>query len=118
ASMVAVRPTSCTENVGGRSRRACAAPSTSACGALSPPIASSAMRITSDVLDLDSLLALVVAARRAHVVRTLQVPAPRTRLQRRPHGFVVRAPGPLLSLRRSALGYRHEHFLVSRGACP
>jgi len=33
------------------------------------------MRITSDVLDLDPLLALIVAARRAHPVRALEVAA-------------------------------------------
>src|SRR5713226_7296148 len=65
------------------------------------------MRITSDVLDLDPLLALVVAARRTHPVRALEVAAARARLQRGPLRPIMRAPGPLLPLRCSALRYRH-----------
>src|SRR2546425_40355 len=68
ASTSAVRPTSWIWNVGGSSRSAWTAPSTSTRGALSPPIASSAIRITSGVLDRDPLLSLVIAARRAHPV--------------------------------------------------
>src|SRR3989442_15281433 len=69
------------------------------------------MRITSDVLDLDPLLTLVVAARRAHPVGAVEVPAARARRQRGALGPIVRAPGPLLPLRCSALGYRHASSL-------
>src|SRR5256884_4231759 len=83
-------------NVGGSSRSACTTPSTSTRGALSPPIASSAMRITS-VLDRHPLLAAVVAAGGAHVVRPLQVAAARARLERDVRRLVVGAAGALLS---------------------
>src|SRR5882672_3344966 len=106
ASMSALRPTSCTRNSGGSSCSACAAPSTSTRGALSPPIASSAMRITS-VLDGHPLLTLVVAAGRADPVRLLHVSAARARLQRGRRRLVVRAARALLALRCSALRYRH-----------
>src|SRR2546429_9374602 len=79
-------------NVGGSSRSACTTPSTSTRGALSPPIASSAMRITS-VLDRHPLLAAVVAAGGAHVVRPLQVAAARARLERDVRRLVVGAAG-------------------------
>src|SRR5438477_12270835 len=79
-------------NVGGSSRSACTAPSTSTRGALSPPIASSAMLITS-VFDRHPLLAAVVAARRAHVVRPLQITAARARLERDVRRLVVGAAG-------------------------
>src|SRR3989442_13663127 len=69
------------------------------------------MRITSDVLDLDPLLTLVVAARRAHPVGAVEVPAARARLRRGALPPIVRAPGPLLPLRCSALGYRHASSL-------
>src|SRR2546427_12331336 len=82
-------------NVGGSSRSACTTPSTSTRGALSPPIASSAMRITS-VLDRPPLLAAVVAAGGAHVVRPLQVAAARARLERDVRRLVVGAAGALL----------------------
>src|SRR3989442_8422990 len=65
------------------------------------------MRITSDVLDLDPLLALIVAARRAHPVRALEIAAARAWLQRGALRPIMCAPGPLLPLRSSALGYRH-----------
>src|ERR1041384_7902424 len=113
ASMSLARPTSWMRKVGGSSRSACSAPSTSTRGALSLPIASSAMRITSDVLDLDPLLFLVVATRRAHAVRPLHVPAPGAGLQRRKLRLVVRAAGPLLPLRCPSLGYGHAEFLAS-----
>src|SRR2546428_5699781 len=83
-------------NVGGSSRSACTTPSTSTRGALSPPIASSAMRITS-VLDRHPLLAAVVAAGGAHVVRPLQVAAARARLERDVRRLVVGAAGARLS---------------------
>src|SRR2546429_10030562 len=79
-------------NVGGSSRSACTAPSTSTRGALSPPIASSAMLITS-VFDRHPLLAAVVAAGRAHVVRPLQITAARARLERDVRRLVVGAAG-------------------------
>src|SRR5256885_13374990 len=79
-------------NVGGNSRSACTTPSTSTCGALSPPIASSAMRITS-VLDRHPLLAAVVAAGRAHMVRPLQIAAAWARLERDVRRLVVGAAG-------------------------
>src|SRR2546425_1921247 len=82
-------------NVGGSSRSACTTPSTSTRGALSPPIASSAMRITS-VLDRHPLLAAVVAAGGAHVVRPLQVAAARARLERDVRRLVVGAAGARL----------------------
>src|SRR3989442_7836589 len=107
ASTSAVRPTSWIWNVGASSRSAWTAPSTSTRGALSPPIASSAIRITTGVLDRDPLLSLVIAARRAHPVRPLQVAALGTGLQRGSHRLVVGAPGALLPLRRPSLGYRH-----------
>src|SRR2546430_16825139 len=84
-------------NVGGNSRSACTTPSTSTCGALSPPIASSAMRITS-VLDRHPLLAAVVAAGRAHMVRPLQIAAAWARLERDVRRLVVGAAGAPLSL--------------------
>src|SRR2546426_6460754 len=84
-------------NVGGSSRSACTAPSTSTRGALSPPIASSAMRITS-VFDRHPLLAAVVAAGRAHVVRPLQITAARARLERDVRRLVVGAAGAVLSV--------------------
>src|SRR5712691_1208699 len=65
------------------------------------------MRITSDVLDLDPLLTLIVAARRAHPMRAFEVAALWARLQRRALRPIVRAPRPLLPLRCSAFGYRH-----------
>src|SRR2546421_655212 len=83
-------------NVGGSSRSACTAPSTSTRGALSPPIASSAMLITS-VFDRHPLLAAVVAAGRAHVVRPLQITAARARLERDVRRLVVGAAGAVLS---------------------
>src|SRR5712691_4634487 len=69
--------------VGASSRSASTAPSTSTRGASSPPIASSATRITSGVLDRHPLFVLVVAAGGAHTVQ------------------------PLLALRCPSLGYRH-----------
>src|SRR6266853_411822 len=113
ASTSLVRPTSWMRKVGGSSRSACAAPSTSTRGALSLPIASSAMRITSDVLDRDPLLVLVIATGRAHPVRPLHVPATGARLERGKLGLVVRATGPLLPLRCPSLGYGHADFLAS-----
>src|SRR5438132_2965926 len=95
-------------NVGGSSRSACTAPSTSTRGASSPPIASSAMRITL-VLDRHSLLAAVVAAGRAHVVRPLQITAARARLERDVRRLVVGAAGAFLPLGGSSLGRSEEH---------
>src|SRR5438445_4325182 len=99
-------------NVGGSSRSACTTPSTSTRGALSPPIASSAMRITS-VLDRHPLLAAVVAAGGAHVVRPLQVAAARARLERDVRRLVVGAAGALLSFGGPSLGYGHGIVLGS-----
>src|SRR3989441_9311192 len=65
------------------------------------------MRITSEVLDLAPLLALIVAARGAPPMRALEVAALWARLQRRALRPIVRAPRPLLPLRCSAFGYRH-----------
>src|SRR2546421_7822590 len=90
-------------NVGGNSRSACTTPSTSTRGALSPPIASSAMRITS-VLDRHPLLAAVVAAGRAHMVRPLQIAAAWARLERDVRRLVVGAAGALLSFWGPSLG--------------
>src|SRR6266550_2461164 len=112
ASTSAVRPTSWMRNVGGNSRSACTTPSTSTRGALSPPIASSAMRITS-VLDRHPLLAAVVAAGGAHVVRPLQVAAARARLERDVRRLVVGAAGALLSFGGPSLGYGHGIVLGS-----
>src|SRR5213083_3193848 len=104
-------------NVGGSSRSACTTPSTSTRGALSPPIASSAMRITS-VLDRHPLLAAVVAAGGAHVVRPLQIAAARARLQRDVRRLVVGAAGALLPFGGPSLGYGHWGCpRFSRGAC-
>src|SRR5205807_10443038 len=105
-------------NVGGSSRSACTAPSTSTRGASSPPIASSAMRITL-VLDRHPLLAAVVAAGRAHVVRPLQITATRARLERDVRRLVVGAAGALPPLRGSSLWYGPGGGLcLRRGACP
>src|SRR2546421_8049096 len=93
-------------NVGGNSRSACTTPSTSTRGALSPPIASSAMRITS-VLDRHPLLAAVVAAGRAHMVRPLQIAAAWARLERDVRRLVVRAAGALLPFGGPSLGDGH-----------
>src|SRR2546426_7122177 len=93
--------------VGASSRSASTAPSTSTRGASSPPIASSATRITSGVLDRHPLFVLVVAAGGAHPVRPLPVAAPRAGLEGRPLRLVVRAAQPLLALRCPSLGYRH-----------
>src|SRR5256884_8147761 len=90
-------------NVGGSSRSACTAPSTSTRGALSPPIASSAMLITS-VFDRHPLLAAVVAAGRAHVVRPLQITAARARLERDVRRLVVGAAGAVFSFWGPSLG--------------
>src|SRR5256885_9533776 len=104
-------------NVGGNSRSACTTPSTSTRGALSPPIASSAMRITS-VLDRHPLLAAVVAAGGAHVVRPLQVAAARARLQRDVRRLVVGAAGAPLLFGGPSPGDSHGHVLrSSSGAC-
>src|SRR3989449_7008341 len=78
-------------NVDASSRSASTAPSTSTRGASSPPIASSATRITSGVLDRHPLFVLVVAAGGAHPVRPLQVAAPRAGLEGRPLRLVVRS---------------------------
>src|SRR5256885_6362711 len=104
-------------NVGGSSRSACTTPSTSTRGALPPPIASSAVRITS-VLDRHPLLAAVVAAGGAHVVRPLQVAAARARLERDVRRLVVGAAGALLSFCGPSLGYGHGVVLrlVAGGA--
>src|SRR5207245_4014562 len=91
-------------NVGGSSRSACTALSTSTRGALSPPIASSAMLITS-VFDRHPLLAAVVAAGRAHVVRPLQITAARARLERDVRRLVVGAAGAFLPFGGPSLGY-------------
>src|SRR5256712_9219224 len=107
ASISAVRPTSWMRNVGASSRSASTAPSTSTRGASSPPIASSATRITSGVLDRHPLFVLVVAAGGAHTVRALPVAAAWARLEGRPLRLVVRAAQPLLALRCPSLGYRH-----------
>src|SRR5256886_3227894 len=93
--------------VGASSGSASTAPSASTRGASSPPIASSATRITSGVLDRHPLFVLVVAAGGAHAVRPLPVAAARARLEGRPLGLVVRAAQPLLALRCPSLGYRH-----------
>src|SRR2546422_10672580 len=77
--------------VGASSRSASTAPSTSTRGASSPPIASSATRITSGVLDRHPLFVLVVAAGGAHAVRPLPVAAARAWLEGRPLGLVVRS---------------------------
>src|SRR5437660_12425899 len=103
-------------NVGGSSRSACTAPSTSTRGASSPPIASSAMRITL-VLDRHSLLAAVVAAGRAHVVRPLQITAARARLERDVRRLVVGAAGAFLQGGDSARCFRDGLVpLLSGGA--
>src|SRR6059058_175317 len=99
-------------NVGGSSRSACTAPSTSTRGALSPPIASSAMLITS-VFDRHPLLAAVVAAGRAHVVRPLQITAARARLERDVRRLVVGAAGAFLPFGGPSLGYGHGIVLCS-----
>src|SRR2546422_147342 len=111
--------------VGASSRSASTAPSTSTRGASSPPLASSATRITSGVLDRHPLFVLVVAAGGAHAVRPLPVAAARARLEGRPLGLVVRAAQPLLALRCPSLGYRHgdprlvaELPLQRRERCP
>src|SRR4029077_17281015 len=88
----------------------CAAPSISTWGAWSDPMASSATRITSGVLDLDPLLALVVAAGGTHPVRLPQIPALGTGLEGGHRGLVVRAPRALLAFGRSAL--RDSHTLL------
>src|SRR5204862_6171739 len=93
-------------NVGGSSRSACTAPATSTRGALSPPIASSAMLITS-VFDRHPLLAAVVAAGRAHVVRPLQITAARARLERDVRRLVVGAAGAFLPFGGSSAGFGH-----------
>src|SRR6266571_2757375 len=87
--------------VGASSRSASTAPSTSTRGASSAPIASSATRITSGVLDRHPLFVLVVAAGGAHTAQ------------------------PLLALRCPSLGYRHgdprlvaELPLQRRERCP
>src|SRR2546425_12920360 len=101
-------------NVGGSSRSACTTPSTSTRGALSPPIASSAMRITS-VLDCHPLLAAVVAAGRTDAVRSLQVATPGARLERDVRRLVVRAAGTLFPFGRPSLRYGHGwSFSVAR----
>src|SRR3989441_5083998 len=111
--MSAVRPTSWMRNVGGSSRSACTAPSISTRGALSPPIASSAMRITS-VLDCHPLLAPVVAASRTDAVRPLQVAAAWARLERDVRRLVVRAAGTLLPFGGPSLRDGHgRSFLVA-----
>src|SRR5207302_5071212 len=112
ASTSAVRPTSWMRNVGGNSRSACTTPSTSTRGALSPPIASSATRITS-VLDRHPLLAAVIAAGRAHMVRPLQIAAAWARLERDVRRLVVRAAGALLPFGGPSLGYGHGIVLGS-----
>src|SRR3989442_893860 len=112
ASISAVRPTSWMRNVGGSSRSACTTPSTSTRGALSPPIASSAMRITS-VLDRHPLLAGVVAAGGARVVRPLQVAAARARLERDVRRFVGGGAGAFFSFGGLSLGYGHGIVLGS-----
>src|SRR2546422_9221632 len=94
-------------NVDASSRSASTVPPTSTRGPSSPPIASSATRITSGVLDRPPLFVLVVAAGGAHPVRPLQVAAPRAGLEGRPLRLVVRAAQPLLALRCPSLGYRH-----------
>src|SRR2546421_7196039 len=99
-------------NVGGSSRSACTAPSTSTRGALSPPIASSAMLITS-VFDRHPLLAAVVAAGRAHVVRPLQITAARARLERDVRRLVVGAAGAVFSFWGPSLGDGHGGVLCS-----
>src|SRR2546429_3655606 len=99
-------------NVGGSSRSACTAPSTSTRGALSPPIASTAMLITS-VFDRHPLLAAVVAAGRAHVVRPLQITAARARLERDVRRLVVGAAGAFLPFGGPSLGYGHGMVLCS-----
>src|SRR3989442_13755963 len=99
-------------NVGGSSRSACTTPSTSTRGAFSPPIASSAMRITS-VLDRHPLLAGVVAAGGARVVRPVQVAAARARLERDVRRLVVGAAGALVSFGGPSLGYGHGIVLGS-----
>src|SRR5256712_10886673 len=103
-------------NVGGSSRSACTTPSTSTRGASSPPIASSAMRITS-ILDRHPLLPAVVAAGRADPVRPLQVATPRAQLERDVRRLVMGAASALLPLGRSAFRYGHRVVLVSCGAC-
>src|SRR2546427_6074509 len=114
ASMSAVRPTSWMRKVGGSSRSACTAPSISTRGALSPPIASSAMRITS-VLDCHPLLAAVVAAGRTDAVRPLQVATPGARLERDVRRLVVRAAGTLFPFGGPSLRYGHGwSFSVAR----
>src|SRR3989442_14648942 len=72
----------------------------------------------SGVLDRHPLLAAVVAAGRAHPVRSLQVAAAGAGLQRDGSGLVVRAAGAFLPLGGSALRYRHDLVPFSRGACP
>src|SRR5437899_12259078 len=94
--------------VGASSRSASTAPSTSTRGASSPPIASSATRITSGVLDRHPLFVLVVAAGGAHPVRPLPVAAPWAGLERGPLSLVVRAAQPLVSLPCPSLGYRRQ----------
>src|SRR5947208_14858247 len=101
-------------NVGGSSRSACTAPSTSTRGALSPPTASSAMLITS-VFDRHPLLAAVVAAGRAHVVRPLQITAARARLERDVRRPGVGPPGVRLPFGGPSLGYRPGAALRSIG---
>src|SRR5207244_12827631 len=101
-------------NVGGSSRSACTAASTSTRGALSPPIASSAMLITS-VFDRHPLLAAVVAAGRAHVVRPLQITAARARLERDVRRLVVGAAGAFLPFGGPSLGDGHGIVLCSVG---
>src|SRR5207245_1127682 len=81
---------------------------------LSPPIASSAMRITS-VLDCHPLLAAVVAAGRTDAVRPLQVATPGARLERDVRRLVVRAAGTLFPFGGPSLRYGHGwSFSVAR----
>src|SRR5256714_14684174 len=53
------------------------------------------------------LLVAVIAAGGTHVMRALQIAAPRAGLQRDRGGLVIRAAGALLPLRRPPLGSGH-----------
>src|SRR5262245_28349642 len=106
------RPTSTTSPTSAAARTA---PSTFSSGALSPPIASTAMgrRLTGCLLDFDSLAAVVPAAVRAHDVRELGGAAPRA------HAAGGRAerpgagpPAPALRLRRLLLRDCHAVALA------
>src|SRR6266550_43957 len=97
------------------------APRTISRGAKSPPIASTAMRISRPAsalafgrrgwLDDDRLAAVVIPAGRTDVVRELQLMAMRALDQRRRADRQVRAPLTLPCLRDLSLGNAHARLL-------